>query len=161
MLDFLVGIIGIFCPVKIEVMRAGTQLRAGIADVRGLEKPVTEPGRKVRTVHGAASAAAFGAKRSAGSTATQVEPVTRRKMDTFRAPAAFLVPIMRNKETVAADLFGDGSGIFGESPGHLRKGEAFFNHDLNIRTVRESKMFKVASMMSCHNNLRSAPGITE
>lgn len=158
--DVLVRIVCEFCPVEEEIMGAGTQLRTAVADIRGLKKPGTEPGRKVRAVKGTAFAAALRTKGGAGSTSAQVLPGTGRKMSTFRASAAFLVMVVRNKEAVSADLFGDSRGIFGKSPCHLRKREALFNHDLNICTVRESKMFKVTSMMSCHNNLRSAPGIT-
>ena len=58
-------------------------------------------------------------KGGAGSTSAQVLPGTGRKMSTFRAPAAFLVMVVRNKEAVSADLFGDSRGVFGKSPCHL------------------------------------------
>lgn len=48
--DVLVGIICEFCPVEEEIMGAGTQLRTAVADIRGLKKPGTEPGRKVWAV---------------------------------------------------------------------------------------------------------------
>ena len=87
-------------------------------------------------------------------------PGTGRKMSAFRASAAVLVPIVWNKETMPPDFFRDGRGVFGKSPGHLRKREAFFDHDFNLCTIRKSKMLKVTNMMSCHDDLQSAPGST-
>lgn len=64
-------------------------------------------------------AAALRTKGGAGSTSVQVLPGTGRKMSTFRTSAAFLVMIVRNKEAVSADFFGDSRGVFGKSPCHL------------------------------------------
>ena len=86
-------------------------------------------------------------------------PVAGRKMDTFRSMTAFIIPVMRDQKAMAADFFGDSGWISGKSPGNLRKRGSFVDHDFNLCAFREGKMFKAASMLNCHNNLQSAPGL--
>ena len=70
-LDFMIGVIRIFGPIKKEIMGTGPELWAFIADIGRFFQQLTYLRRKVFTVERTALAAAFGAERITPRIATE------------------------------------------------------------------------------------------
>lgn len=113
----MVSIIGIFGPVKVEIMGAGTEFGAVITDIGRLFQTLTFSGRKKGTVQGAAFAAALRTKGRTVRIPAEKLDLAGFRMFTFGTFSSGRAGIMRDQTSVLTDFSGNSGRGNGSVPG--------------------------------------------